>query len=149
MAGMEVKITTKPRDLRSIPRKLRSKADKNKKRAMKRVVLQGVTMIEQRTAEGKGFKGGRFKKYTPEYALFRSQAGRGTLPNLEFTGRMLSSLTQKATKKKGIIFFSQASEAKKAAGNNQTRPFMGFSVKEREELSDVYRRSLMPKNWNK
>jgi len=149
MAGMGVKITTSPRDLRSIPRKLRSKADKNKKRAMQRVVLQGVSIIEQRTAKGQGFKGGRFRAYKPEYALFRSQAGRGTTPNLEFTGRMLSALTQTATKSKGIVFFAQSAEAKKAAFNNRTRPFMGFSRDERKELSDVYRATLMPKDWNK
>ena len=125
MAGMEVKITTKPRDLRSIPCKLRSKADKNKKRAMKRVVLQGVTIIEQRTAKGQGFKGGKFKKYTPEYALFRSQAGRGTLPNLEFTGRMLSSLTQKATKKKGIILLFTSLRSQKSRSKQSDAAIYG------------------------
>lgn len=149
MAGMDVKITTRPLDLRSIPRRLRAKLDKNKKRAMQRVVLQGVSIIEQRTAKGQGFKGGRFRPYTPEYALFRSQSGRGTTPNLEFTGRMLSALTQTADKRKGVIFFSRANEARKAAFNNQTRPFMGFTRDERVELSDVYRGTLMPKNWNK
>lgn len=149
MAGMDVKITTSPRDLRSIPRKLRTKADKNKKRAMQRVVLQGVTIIEQRTAKGQGFKGGRFKKYTPEYALIRAQKGLTLTPNLSFNNNMLPSLTQTAGKSKGVIFFSRPKEARKAAFNNQTRPFMGFTRDERGELADVYRATLMPKNWNK
>ena len=148
MGGMDVKITTSPRDLRSIPRKLRTKADKNKKRAMQRVVLQGVTIIEQRTAKGQGFKG-RFRKYSPEYALLRAEKGLTLTPNLSFNNNMMPSLTQTATKSKGVIFFSRPDEARKAAFNNQTRPFMGFTRDERSELSDVYRATLMPKNWNK
>lgn len=147
MAGFTVKVT--PPNLKGIPAKLSARVNKRKNKAMTAVALAGVTMIEKRTAKGKSYTGSPFKKYTPEYAEYRAAAGRNATPNLEFTGQMLGSLTAKANKRKGIIFFARASEGKKAAFNNRSRPFMGFTKGETSDLAAIYKRKLMPKGWNK
>lgn len=147
MAGFEVKVT--PPDLKSIPKKFSDRINQRKIKAMTATVLSGITIIEKRTAKGMSYTGAPFKKYTASYAAYRSAAGRNTTPNLEFTGQMLGALTPKANKRQGIIFFSRAAEAAKAAKNNRTRPFMGFGKSEQRQLSEIYKSQLMPKGWNK
>ena len=60
---------------------------------LSKVAQVGVNIILDRTAQGKGYKGGRFEKYTAKYAQERAKAGRGKAPNLNFTGKMLGSMT--------------------------------------------------------
>ena len=52
------------------------------------------------------------------------------------------SMTSKADKQKAVIYFTRASEAKKAAMNNKTRPFFGFSRKEQKQLSSIFFRNI-------
>jgi hypothetical protein len=112
------------------------------RRALLITAQAGVGIIEDRTAKGRGFKGGFFKKYNPTYAAFRSKRGRGSTPDLQFTGKMLGSMTTKANSKQAVIFFTRAAEAKKAAMNNKSRPFFGFNRKEEKQLSQVFFRNL-------
>ena len=112
------------------------------KRALSRTAQAGVNIIEDRTAEGQGYKGGKFAEYNPAYAAFRRSKGRGEMPDLQFTGKMLGSMTTKADAKQAEIFFSRAAEAKKAAMNNKTRPFFGFSRSEEKKLGEVFFRNL-------
>ena len=51
---------------------------------------------------------------------------------------MLGSMTTKANRKEAKIFFTRATEAKKAAMNNKTRPFFGFSKSEEKQLGKVF-----------
>ena len=51
-------------------------------------------------------------------------------------------MTTKANGKQAEIFFSRATESKKAAMNNKTRPFFGFSRKEQQRLSEVFFKAL-------
>lgn len=102
----------------------------------------GIGIIEERTASGKGYKGGAFKPYNSVYAAFRELKGRGAMPDLQFRGTMLSSMTSKASNRQAVIFFSRAAEAKKAAFNDAKRPFFGFNRKEQSQLSKVFFRAM-------
>jgi hypothetical protein len=112
------------------------------KRALSITAQSGINIIEARTRKGVGFKGGKFKGYTPIYAAFRASKGRGNNPDLQFTGLMLSSMTSRASSKQAEIFFTRPTESKKAAMNNKSRPFFGFSRKEEKQLGEVFFRAL-------
>ena len=112
------------------------------KRALSITAQTGINIIEDRTSKGIGFKGGKFKAYTPVYAAFRASKGRGQNPDLQFTRQMLSSMTSKASSKQAEIFFTRATESKKAAMNNESRPFFGFSSREEKQLGEVFFRAL-------
>ena len=96
---------------------------------------RGIGMILDRTAKGIGYKG-RFPSYTSQYALFRSKTGRSARPDLNYTGKMLGSIKSKVIKPEltAEINFSRLAEAKKAAWNNQKRPFFGFNEREKNYL---------------
>ena len=111
------------------------------KKALSITAQQGINIIEARTKKGIGFKGA-FKSYSDGYAQFRSESGRGTKPDLSFTGQMLGSITSRATSKKAEIFFTRAAEAEKAAKNNKSRPFFGFSRAEQKQLGGIFFRAL-------
>lgn len=98
-------------------------------------------IILARTQKGQGIDG-IFKPYTPKYALFRKEKGRGTRVDLNFTGAMLGSMT--ATKHRGYaeINFGRGIESKKAYFNNQRRPFFGFNRTERSKLVAFMKRRL-------
>ena len=95
----------------------------------------GTQIILDRTERGIGYTGA-FDSYSAKYALFRKAAGRKTSPvDLNFSGKMLGAMA--ATKeRKGVakIYFTRASEAAKAAGNNRKRPFFGFNRQEQDKL---------------
>ena len=55
---------------------------------------------------------------------------------------MLGCYDYKANSKQADIFFSRAAESKKAAMNNKSRPFFGFSRKEEKQLGQVFLRNL-------
>jgi len=112
------------------------------KHALSRTALKGKAIIQDRMTAGKTITGGNFKKYESVYAAFRASKGRGTKPDLQFTGQMFSSITTKANIKQAEIFFTRAQEAKKAAMNNKSRPFFGFSRKEENTLGKVFFKAL-------
>lgn len=95
----------------------------------------GTQIILDRTERGIGYTGA-FDSYSAKYALFRKAAGRKTSPvDLNFSGKMLGAMA--ATKeRKGVakIYFTRASEAAKASGNNRKRPFFGFNRQEQDKL---------------
>jgi len=139
---MQVKIDTNIDDVRRRIGKRGEELSASVKKALSITAQAGINIIEARTSRGTGFKGGKFEKYTPLYAAFRNSRGRSTNPDLQFTGQMLSSMTSRASNKQAEIFFSRAREAKKAAMNNKTRPFFGFSSKEKKKLADVFFKAL-------
>ena len=112
------------------------------KRALSITAQQGINIIEDRTQSGVGYKGGMFKPYTEKYRIFRKKKGRGKDVDLQFTGRMLGSMTSKATGKKATIFFTRGEEAKKAAMNDKKRPFFGFNRQEERQLAKVFFRYI-------
>lgn len=116
--------------------------DKSIKRALSITAQEGINIIEARTEDGVGYKGGAFKGYSAKYAKFRRDKGRGKNVDLQFSGRMLGSMTSKADRKKATIFFTRAEEAKKAAMNDKTRPFFGFNRQEEKQLANVFFRNI-------
>lgn len=119
-------------------------ADINKaiKKALSITAQEGINIIEDRTAKGMSITGRSFKSYSEKYLKFRVTKGRGKRPDLQFSGRMLGSMTSKSDAKKAVIFFTRASEAKKAAMNNKTRPFFGFSRFEQKQLRNIFFRNI-------
>jgi len=124
--------------LRRNPRELR----KLQKRGLQRIALIGINIIQDRTAEGQGYKDGAFKPYSESYAAFRAKEGRTLTPNLTMSGNMMAAMTSKANHKQAEIFFRGAEESSKAAYNNQTRPFFGFSRDEEQRLLRAFERFI-------
>jgi len=139
---MQVSVKTNAKEVSRRIGKKGKELSASVRRALSITAQAGVGIIEDRTAKGRGFKGGFFKKYNPTYAAFRSKRGRGSTPDLQFTGKMLGSITTKANSKQAVIFFTRAAEAKKAAMNNKSRPFFGFNRKEEKQLGQVFFRNL-------
>lgn len=107
-------------------------------RALSVVGMAGVNIIQDRTSQSRSFKGGSFKPYTSDYAAFRKSKGRQKLPDLEFKGTMMGSITSRVKGVSAEIFFTRATEAAKAAKNNEKRPFFGFSRAEERKLTDIF-----------
>jgi len=139
---MKVKLETKPRNLASIPKKMRKELQAKYKSALFRVAQIGINIIQDRTAQGQGYKDGAFKPYSERYAAFRSKKDRTLTPNLKISGNMIAAMTSKANDKQAEIFFRGAKESSKAAYNNQTRPFFGFSRDEEKRLSRAFERFI-------
>ena len=139
---MQFSLKTNAKKVRAALKNKGKDVNKSIKRALSITAQQGINIIEDRTQDGKGYKGGAFKGYSEKYAKFRRNKGRSQTVDLQFTGRMLGSMTSKADSKKATIFFTRAEEAKKAAMNNKTRPFFGFSRKEEKQLGKVFFRYI-------
>ena len=139
---MEVNIKSNAKEVSKRIGKKGKELSASIKRALSITAQSGINIIEARTSKGVGFKGGRFKGYTPIYAAFRASKGRSNNPDLQFTGQMLGSMTSRANSKQADIFFTRATESKKAAMNNKSRPFFGFSRREEKQLGEVFFRAL-------
>lgn len=114
--------------------------------------LHGINMIEDRTESGRGYDG-VFLPYSDAYAKFRSKKGRQVTPvNLNFTGRMLSSMAARRVSR-GVqeIYFTRAEEARKAFFHNvtgigkgrTTRRFFGFNQTEKSKLRKFFKSRLL------
>ncbi len=139
---MNVRLDVSPRDLSSLPRKLRKEITAKYKSALFRVAQIGINIILDRTKSGKGYKDGAFKPYSEKYSKFRSKKGRTLTPNLTMSGKMLAAMTSKANYKRAVIFFRGREESGKASGNNSIRPFFGFSRDEQGELTKSFERFI-------
>lgn len=107
-------------------------------KALMQAAQFGIQIILDRTEKGIGING-KFAKYTPKYAKFKSLKGHPNTVNLMYTGKMLASIQQQmVTRNAAKIYFGRATEAKKAAFNNERRPFFGFNPKEQERLSRFF-----------
>jgi phage gpG-like protein len=102
-----------------------------------------VTSIELRTARGVGADGERFAPYSPRYKLFREKKGHvGDIVNLQYTGSMLSSMTQDADEDKAHVYFMNTvdefgmSNPAKAffIHEDQDRKFFAISVDEQDQI---------------
>lgn len=139
---MQVNITTNADKIERALKKKGKDIGASFKKALSITAQEGVNIIENRTADGVGYKDGAFVRYTEKYREFRESRGRGDKPDLNFTGKMLGSMTTKANRREANIFFTRAAEAKKAAMNNKTRPFFGFSKTEEKQLGKVFFRHI-------
>lgn len=98
----------------------------------------GATIIQARTQRGVDADGSAFAKYSEAYAKRREKKGRGTMPDLTFTGRMLGNMTARFLFfRKAEIVFARGEEANKAAGNSKKRDF--FDIRLPAELEALGR----------
>lgn len=103
--------------------------------------LNGAIQIRTQK-QGRGISGQKMRKYSPQYAAFKSSTGRNTsFRDLTFTGNMWKSLTTSRGINSATMFFGSAQETNKAAGNNARTPFFGIGENEkkilREELNKL------------
>ena len=138
---MDIRLDTNAKEIAKRVGKKGKELSASVKRALLITAQEGVNVIQDRTAKGVGYKG-MFASYTPEYALFRSGKGRRTKPDLNFTGQMLGSMSVRANSKQAEIFFSRATESKKAAMNDKKRPFFGFNDQEEKQLGKIFFKAL-------
>lgn len=104
-------------------------------------------LIRKRTQKGTDADGKNFRPYKPEYKAFRRAKGRQTrFPDLNFSGQMLSNMTQKANPKQAILFFANKFQNLKAVGNQKKRPFFLIGDRERKTLIDFFAKELFKQN---
>ena len=138
---MQVVLQTQPKDLGKLSKELQQEELAKVKSALFRVAQVGINVVQDRTAQGIGYKGA-FKPYSKSYAEARAEQGRTLTPNLTVTGKMLAAMTSKANSKQAEIFFRGSTESEKAAHNDQIRPFLGFSREEEGRLARVFERAM-------
>jgi hypothetical protein len=148
MSGLAVKVRFQPKDVSKIPKKMRKELLAKRRLALLKTAQVGVSIIEDRTETGDGYKG-KFEPYTKSYRIWKTkpvnQGGGGhtsTMPNLSLTGFMLGAMITKANPKQAVIFFSNPKDAKKAAMNDKTRPFFGFNRAEKKRLGKAFTRFI-------
>ena len=133
-------------DAQSIVKDMQKLIDriKSNNKLMRRLAVQGATLIQARTQSGLDTKDKKFKRYSSQYAKTRSKSGRQTDPvNLTWTGQMLGSIQGRAKGGVGIISFSRQEEAKKALYNEDNgRSFFDLSEEDQDVLVDAYAQDL-------
>jgi hypothetical protein len=96
-------------------------------------------LIKQRTSRGVSADGNSFPPYTEAYKTFRSQAGRQTqFPDLNFSGQMLSNITQRSEPSFAIIYFANKFQNTKALGNQKKRKFFAIGAREIQPVMNVF-----------
>jgi hypothetical protein len=96
-------------------------------------------LIKQRTSRGINADGNSFPPYTEAYKTFRQQAGRQTqYPDLNFSGQMLSSITQRSEPSFAIIYFANKFQNTKAVGNQTKRKFFAIGAREIQPAMNVF-----------
>ena len=104
-------------------------------------------LIKQRTQKGKDADNKSFAPYKPEYKAFRREKGRQVnFPDLNFSGQMLSNMTQKTNPKQAIIFFANKFQASKALGNQKKRPFFLIGDRETKTLINFFAKEFKKVN---
>ena len=116
-------------------------------------------LIKQRTSRGTGADGNSFPSYstrpfffniTPKsrptyktfqggYKEYRSFMGRqNSRPDLNFSGNMLSNITQKSSPTQAIIYFANKFENTKALANQKKRKFFAIGQREQQPILNVF-----------
>jgi len=109
------------------------------KTALGRTAEFVMGIIKQRTGRGISADGSKFPPYTQAYKDFRIKAGRQTqFADLNFSGQMLSSITQKSEPSYAIIFFANKFQNIKAVGNQNKRKFFAIGAREAEPIMNVF-----------
>jgi hypothetical protein len=96
-------------------------------------------LIKQRTSRGVNSDGNSFPPYTEAYKTFRQEAGRQTqYPDLNFSGQMLSNITQRSQPTQAIIYFANKFQNTKALGNQKKRKFFAIGAREIQPVMNVF-----------
>jgi hypothetical protein len=138
-----LRVNTKPKDLTKITKQSQRNISRGITKAIGRTGTLGKSIILDRTKLGKGINSA-FKPYTPEYMAVLSEEGKPDSPvDLYNTGQMLRSMqTKQLNSRTAQIYFDNPEAAKKAAFNNEARPFFGFNPKEEQRLSTYFRKEM-------
>jgi len=135
---MAQKVTINIRQAKQSLSSLRARIQKAIPKALSRTGEKAKEIIINRTSKGQGLNGA-FKKYSPDYIDFRKKKGRGTKPDLNFSGRMLSNMdVRRVSTNKVLVTFKRNEEKKKAQINQKTRPFMGIKTGEVSQLEIAF-----------
>jgi hypothetical protein len=98
-----------------------------------------IGLIKQRTSRGVNSDGNSFPPYTEAYKTFRQNAGRQTqYPDLNFSGQMLSNITQRSQPTQAIIYFANKFQNTKALGNQKKRKFFAIGAREIQPVMNVF-----------
>lgn len=131
-------VTINYRKFKSDLNRLKSNIKRAIPKALNRSGEKTKEIILDRTSRGVGLRGA-FKKYNPSYRDYRKKQGRGIKPDLNFSGRMLSSMdVEKVTTNKVLVTFKRKEEEKKAMQNQKTRPFMGVRPQEEKFIVNAF-----------
>ena len=138
-----LQVTIKPRDLAKIIKQEERDVKRGIDKAIGRVGSLGKQIILKRTKVGEGADG-PFKHYTAAYMRRLKNEGKPQDPvDLYNTGQMIRSMqVRQANSRTAEIYFDNPAAAKKAAFNDQTRPFFGFNAKEEDRLVALFRREI-------
>lgn len=138
-----LQVTIKPRDLAKIIKQEERDIKRGIDKAIGRVGSLGKQIILKRTKDGEGVDG-PFKPYTPAYMSRLDRQGKPDSPvDLFNTGQMIRSMqVRQANSRTAEIYFDNPTAAKKAAFNDQTRPFFGFNAKEEDRLVALFRKEI-------
>ena len=141
--SLGLRVNTKPKDLTKITKQARRNISRGITKAIGKTGTLGKSIILDRTKLGKGINSA-FKPYTPEYMAVLSEEGKPDSPiDLYNTGQMLRSMqTKQLNSRTAQIYFDNPEAAKKAAFNNEARPFFGFNPKEEQRLSTYFRKEM-------
>lgn len=123
--------------------------------ALQKTALAGIQIIEDRTERGTGYLG-KFAPYDPQYARAKASGWPRTptrrafggdpsgIVNLTVHGEMLASMAQrKVSQGVSEIYFTRATEARKAYYNNLKRKFFGFNQTEKRRLGQFFKKALL------
>tara|TARA_R110000796_G_scaffold70400_1_gene160176 strand:+ start:3175 stop:3603 length:429 start_codon:yes stop_codon:yes gene_type:complete len=134
---MKIKIHTK--NFKAYLSRFRRRMNRAIPKALNKSGEKTVQTIVERSASGRGLRG-TFKRYSNEYRDYRSKAGRGSTPDLNFSGRMLSNLgVQRKSNRAVKVGFSRQQEKTKAIHNQKTRPFMGLTNDEVRQVTRAFK----------
>lgn len=132
------------RQFRQFINRYKRKIDRAIPRALNRSGEKTVETIVDRTSRGVSLSGGRFRPYSRQYRQYRAKEGRGSTPDLNFSGRMLSNLgVERVNNTKVKVAFSRNEEKNKARYNQQKRPFVGVRPQEIKFITDAFKREFM------
>ncbi len=136
---MQVKIDTNAKKVSKLLGKQGKELSASFRKALSITAIKGMEIIKDRTDKGRDKDGGRFIRYSEKYLNFRANQNKSVpFPKLNFSGKMLGSMTTKANSRRAEIFFAGAEQSAKAFHNDKTRPFFGFSRQEEDRLSKVF-----------
>ena len=131
------------RKFRQFISRFKRRVDRAIPNALNRSGEKTVETIVDRTSRGVSATGGRFKRYSKAYADYRAEKGRGSTPDLNFSGRMLSNLGVERVNNTTVkVAFSRREEENKARNNQKKRPFIGVRPQEVKFITDAFRRQF-------
>jgi len=145
----DVKITANTIDVSNYIKKVSKNIPRDIQKGLAKASTFGVQQILDKTQKGQLPDGGRFRPYAKSTKKARTEEGRQiSFVDLNFSGKMLGSLTFKVTKSKGTLFFRRGEEAKKAffhdkgIGKLPQRPFFAIGRRDEDKIRSIFFKAI-------